>query len=269
LSLTILILRIQIQITKEQIIFLALSGFIGLVIGDSFLFMAFNKIGPRITMLVMALNPAMAAGFAYIFLGEGIPVYGIIGILITLIGILIVLYEKPVLSELSLSLFPDDNKISNKKNTTSKVLNIGLLFAVFGALGQAISLIFIKRAFVIGHIDGFIATNVRILSSLIIFIPFGIIFKKFLNPVALFYKDKRTFSLVVLGSVIGPYLGITFSLIAVSNTKELGIAATLMATIPIMMLPLSYFIYKEKLNRKSIIGTVLAVCGVAILFLRS
>jgi drug/metabolite transporter (DMT)-like permease len=73
--------------------------------------------------------------------------------------------------------------------------------------------------------------------------------------------------MVLIGSVVGPYLGITFSLIAVANTK-VGIASTIMATIPVVMLPMVKFIYKEKLSVKAILGAFLAVIGVAILFIK-
>ena len=71
--------------------------------------------------------------------------------------------------------------------------------------------------------------------------------------------------LTALGSVFGPFLGISFSLIAVKHTK-VGIAATIMALVPILMLPLVRFIYEEKLTWRAIIGAFLAFVGVALLF---
>ena len=68
------------------------------------------------------------------------------------------------------------------------------------------------------------------------------------------------------GSFTGPFLGISFSLIAVAHTK-IGIAATLMATVPIMMLPLVKVIHNEHLSAKAIGGAIIAVAGVAILFI--
>ena len=72
---------------------------------------------------------------------------------------------------------------------------------------------------------------------------------------------------MLFGSIVGPYLGITFSLIAIANTF-VGIASTLIATTPIIMLPMVLIYYKEKLSFISILGTLVAVCGVAILFLK-
>ena len=79
-------------------------------------------------------------------------------------------------------------------------------------------------------------------------------------------KDKRALLFTAIGSVIGPYLGITFSMIAISHAK-VGIASTLMATVPIIMIPMIRFYYKEKLSWISIVGAVVAVSGIAILFL--
>ena len=72
--------------------------------------------------------------------------------------------------------------------------------------------------------------------------------------------------MVVLGSIVGPFLGISFSLLAIKHTA-VGIAATLMATVPIMMLPLVRVIYRERLSWKAILGAIVAVIGVAVLFL--
>ena len=97
-------------------------------------------------------------------------------------------------------------------------------------------------------------------------LPFAILFKKYSNPFKLFLQDKKSLGLVLLGAVIGPYLGITLSFIAIIYT-HVGIASTLMSTMPIIMLPLSKIIYKEKLSMKAVFGAFIAVIGVAILFL--
>ncbi|MDP2362709.1 MAG: DMT family transporter, partial [Ignavibacteria bacterium] len=90
--------------------------------------------------------------------------------------------------------------------------------------------------------------------------------RRYQNPLKVYLKDKKVFALVVLGSIIGPYLGITLSFIAVIYT-HVGVAATLMSTSPIMILPLSMIFYKEKLSWKSIVGAIIAVGGISLLFL--
>ncbi|MBX2975744.1 MAG: DMT family transporter [Ignavibacteriaceae bacterium] len=250
LFLTIFLGGISYTLSMTQIVFLSISGIIGLVIGDSFLFKAYQHIGARYSMLLMAISPAMTAIIGYFFLAENISWLGIIGMIITLGGIALVILER--------------NEIPNSKYKISK---IGILHGLLGALGQSGGLIFAKFAFNEGDIHGFVATFIRIASSIIVLFPLLLIAKKYKNPVSLYRNDLKALGLTIAGSVVGPYLGITFSLIAIVHTK-VGIAATLMSTMPIIMLPMIKYFYKENLSYRSILGAVVAVAGIAILFLR-
>ena len=137
---------------------------------------------------------------------------------------------------------------------------------MLAAFGQGVGLVLAKIAFTGGDVQPLIATFIRITAAVIIMLPVALIMKKYKNPFTLFAKDKKSLGLVALGSIIGPCLGITFSFLAIIHTK-IGIASTLMATIPIIMLPLSKIVYKEKLSAKAIAGAIISVAGVAILFL--
>lgn len=249
LFLTIIISGASLSLTTAQIMYLSISGIIGLVIGDSFLFRAYQFIGPRHGMLLMSLAPAMTAIMAYFVLGEVVSLLGIFGMFITIGGIALVVSEK--------------NEIPTSKYKIDKT---GIFLGVMAALGQAAGLIFAKFAFNIGEINGFVATFIRIFSSIVVFFPLVLLSGKYKNPVTLYKSDTKALKMTILGSILGPYLGITCSLIAVAYTK-VGIAATLMSTVPIIMLPVAVFIQKEKLTWRGIIGAFLAVAGVAILFL--
>jgi drug/metabolite transporter (DMT)-like permease len=281
LVITIPLFGIKYEISLIQIFYLSLSGFIGLVIGDTFLFRAYKDIGPRISMLIMSCNPALAALLAYIFLGEILSVWGILGILITIAGISLVVLQKNE-SDMQLQVEKlkklDENKTvldqSSNQSTfklsnlqTFKPSNLGIIFAFLAAAGQGTGLIFAKLAYLHGDVNGLVATFARILSAVIIMLPMALIAKRYSNPIKIFAKDRKVLFLVILGSIIGPYLGITFSFIAVINTK-VGIASILMSTAPIIMLPLTRIFYKEKLSWRSIIGAFIAVGGVFILFWR-
>lgn len=236
-------------VTFDQIYYLVLSGFAGLVFGDGFLFKSFHTIGARYSMLIMSFVPGISSLLSYLFLGEILSVQSLIGMLVTISGIALVVLEK------------------NSGNSKFQISKVGFIYGFLGALGQAVGLLFAKNAFLLGEINEFAATFVRILSSVIMLFPFMIVLRKYKNPVALYMKDKPALYLTIAGSIIGPFLGITFSLIAISNT-EIGIASTLMSTTPILMLPMVRIYYKEKISAAGIIGTFVAVCGVAILFLR-
>jgi drug/metabolite transporter (DMT)-like permease len=250
LTITILVMQFDINMSFSQFMNLAISGFIGLVFGDGFLFKSFQYIGARISMLIMALVPAMSTLMAFVFLGETITFIAVIGIFITLFGIAIVVLER-------------GNKIEGKTNISFR----GIFYGFLGAVGQAVGIIFAKQAFIEGPINGFVATQVRIVSSLIFFLPLFAFVKQIKHPVKIFRADSKAFLFTSIGSLVGPFLGITFSLIAISNTK-VGVASTLMATVPIIMLPLVHFYYKEKLTLISIFGALIAVFGIALLFVK-
>lgn len=246
---TIIIADVTFLVNSQQFFYLTISGFLGLTVGDTFLFAAFRRIGPRISMLLMSFNPAIATILAWIFLGESMSTLSIIGIFITLSGISLVILEKP--------------KVDRSKFPITK---IGIFYGFMAAFGQATGLIMAKQAYNIGEIHYLTATLYRIVTSIITLLPLGIYMKKYLEPIKLYKNDFKSLKMIGIASIIGPYLGITLSFLAVTNTK-VGIASTLMSTIPIIMLPLTYFIYKEKLTTKSIVGAFIAVAGVAMLFL--
>jgi drug/metabolite transporter (DMT)-like permease len=250
LFLTILLTHINYSLSYSQIYFLILSGIAGLVLGDTFLFKAFQYIGARIGMLLMALVPAMSTVLAFIFLNETISLPGILGIIITLSGIFIVILEK--------------KEIHSSKIKTNK---LGIFYGILGALGQASGLILAKFAFEEGNINGFVATFIRISSSVFIILFLALILRKYKNPIKVYSKDSKALISTIIGTILGPFLGITFSLVAIEYTK-VGIASTLMAMVPVIMLPLIRYYYKEKLSWRAVSGAFLAVGGVAILFIR-
>jgi drug/metabolite transporter (DMT)-like permease len=249
LSITIFVMGFSISLSSSQIFYLAISGFIGLVFGDTFLFKAYQHIGARLGMLIMSLAPAISAFFAFMFLNENLSLIGLLGIIVTIAGIAVVVLQQ-----------------EEKPTSKYKISKIGIFYAFLGAVGQGVGLIFAKLAFNQGDINGFVATYYRITIAILIFYPIYALSTKQVNPFRAYHGNKKALTYTFVGSIIGPYLGITFSMIAISFTK-VGIASTIMASVPILMLPFSKYYYKEKLSWKSIVGAVLAVGGIALLFL--
>ena len=245
---TILAMRLDVQLSWSQIGNLAVSGIIGLVFGDTFLFQSYVYNGARISMLIMSVAPAISALLAYFLIDEVLSLWGVLGMLVTIGGIAIV---------------ASDRREDGKHSLT----RIGLVYGFFGALGQGAGLIFARLAFDEGEIHGLVATFVRVVPAIFLLFPLAVLTKRLQYPIRTLSKDKRALVLTSLGALLGPYFGITFSLIAVAHTK-VGIAATLMGTSPIMMLPMVRFLQKEVLTWRAILGAFVAVAGVAILFLR-
>lgn len=246
---TIVWFRLPSASNVQQILFLSLSGLIGLVLGDTFLFKSFDEIGPRITMIVMASNPIFGAILAYFIFSEIISPLGITGMLITISGIILVVSK------------------SNRKSQRLKISAMGLVYALLATIGQAVGLIFTKMAFFAGEIHPITATFLRVVSAFVTLIIIGLVLRR-LNFEKL--KDSfrpKTTAMLILGSLIGPYFGITLSYIAVSYAP-IGIASTIMSLQPILMLPISRYYYKEHIGIYALIGSILAVMGLVLLFMR-
>ena len=143
---------------QARLLNLVISGIIGLVIGDSFLFKAFQSIGARVSMLLMASSPAMSSILAYFFLGESLSLFGFIGIAVTIFGIGLVVLDR-----------------SELPNAKFKINKLGILYGLLGALGQAAGLIFAKFAFEEGEVHKMVATFIRIISSVLILLIIALI----------------------------------------------------------------------------------------------
>ena len=250
LSVSVLVMGLAIDLSLSQVLNLVYSGILGLVLGDTFLFRAFKDIGARISMLLMALVPAMTALLAWAFLDEALSLQSIAGMVVTMTGITIVILERQPTA-----------------GGRQPVNGRGILFGILAAFGQASGLIFAKFALMEAPIHGFVATLVRIGAAVVIFLPVAVLMKWYRHPIRTYARDPKALAYTGIGAVIGPYLGITFSLIAIANT-EVAIATTIMSLPPIIMLPLVRIVYKERLTLRAVGGALLAVAGVALLFLR-
>lgn len=228
-------------------VFLSLSGLIGFFIGDMFLFQSYLEIGVRVSSLIMATSPPITALLGYIFLDERISSKGIIGMLITLIGISIVILSKD----------KDEGKF--KINHSIK----GIIFAILGSFGQSLGLVLSKMG--MGEYNFLAATQIRIIAGFISFTVLFIVLKKF-NDVKVALKDKEAMKSITIGSLFGPFIGVSLSLFSLKYTTA-GISSTISAITPVTIIPFSILIFKEKIKPKEILGAVLSVIGVGILFI--
>lgn len=234
----------------QPALWLAVSGVIGLAIGDTFLFQAFVLIGSRLSMLLLSLAPPMTVILAFFFLGEVVSFTGILGIIITIAGV------SWVVAERTPDAFGQKTRVSWN----------GVFFGVMASLGQAVGLIFAKKGLV-PEMNPLFATLIRMFSAAIILWPLTLLMGRVKTPRELFSQDRTALKLVLAGVVFGPFLGVTLSLISVKYT-DTGVAATLMSIVPVLMIPLVIILEKEKPTWRAVLGAVIAVAGVALIFLR-
>lgn len=227
---------------------LSLSGVIGLSLGDFFFFQSLISVGPRLGSLLLSLAPIFGSLIAWTFFGETLTPLQITGIALALAGIgwVVISHEEP-------------------DNTPHGHTRRGVIFGALAGLGQAVGLVLSKQG-MSGDFSPFQANAIRMLAA-VIFIWLGVIIQKQTGgTITALRKQPKSLSLIALGALIGPVLGVTASLLAVQHA-EVGVASTLMALPPVILLPISYFVFKEKVGWQAIAGTLLAIVGVAALFL--
>lgn len=240
--------------SSEQWFWIGLSGIVGLGIGDFGLFAAFVTIGPRRSVLIMSLSPIFAAFGAYLMLGEILSPLIITGIAVTLIGVIVVILEK------------EEN--SDEKPISKKLKTWGVFLAFIGAIGQGIGLVFAKKGM---WLDPSIMMNplsvafVRIIMGAL-FIWTCVVVMRRLPEVRKALKSKKGMGQTAAGAFIGPFVGVTLSMVAIAYTQA-GVAQTLMSLMPVFIIPAIWVLYKQKTSWRGVLGAIVAVIGVAILLL--
>jgi drug/metabolite transporter (DMT)-like permease len=204
-------------------------------------------------MLIMALVPPITAITGWIVLGETLTMLNIAGMIITIAGICLVVLKKEVPETIN----------GTRNNFRFRYPVKGVLLAVGGAFGQAVGLVLSK--FGMKDYDAFASSQIRVLAGMIGFIVLFFVLRRW-NNVWAGIKNGKGMLLTSVGAVFGPFLGVSFSLVAIQNTNT-GVAATIMSIVPVLIIPPAVILFKERVNLKEIIGAVIAVGGVALLFL--
>ncbi|HRI69109.1 MAG TPA: DMT family transporter, partial [Polyangium sp.] len=203
-------------------LWLIASGLVGYLFGDICLFRAFVLIGPRLSMLLMALAPPMAAVFGFFLLNERLSSLGIAGMIVTVGGIVWVVLERPESTE------------GNQSTSAKKIPIQGILLGLGGALGQAGGMILSKIG--MGEYDVVASGQIRVLAGILgfsgIFTAIG-----WWGKTRDAIRDKTALGYASIGAFMGPFLGVSLSLVAIRYT-ETGIAATLMSTTPVLIIPI-------------------------------
>jgi drug/metabolite transporter (DMT)-like permease len=239
--------------TLYQWKWLSLSGLVGFVVGDLLLFQAFVVIGARISMLIMSLAPPIAAYAGWLILGEELTLINWAGMTVTISGIVMVILKREK-RELNGSVL---RKIRSSYSVP------GILLALGGATGQAAGLVLSKKG--MGSYDAFSASQIRILTGIAGFTLLFFFMRRW-TKVFEAVKNQAAMKRIALGSFFGPFLGVSFSLLAVQNT-ETGVAATLMSVVPVLIIAPSVIFFGEKVNGKEILGAVITVAGVSLFFI--
>lgn len=245
----------------ETWMWMGLSGFVGLFLGDYCLFKSYIYISSRYSQLFMTLAPAAAAIAAWVTLGETMTWKNILAMTITLSGIAMTVLAKG-----------DDGK-GLSFNLPWK----GMLYAIGAGLGQGCGLVLSKigmehyeadiPAAMMADMESvipFSANMIRCVAGFVCFL-LVVLLGKGGKVLAGNVKDGKAMKMMLTAVIFGPFLGVGFSLMAVQYTN-VGIAQTLMALTPILIILPSYWIFKQPVTVKGVIGACVSVVGAALFF---
>lgn len=244
---------IPLDAPPELWFWLSLSGLVGFVFGDIFLFQSYIDIGARKALVVFVSSPLITALLGFGLLGEKISPVGIAGMCIVIAAITwVVVSSKDGEGEM------DAMSVTRKSRRTR-----GVVFAFFGALGQSGGLVLSKMA--APSYDAIAATQIRVIAGLVGFL-FVAIFLRRCRECVVAVKNIPALKALAIGAFFGPFLGVSLGMFAIQRTSS-GIAATLMGLTPILILVPSVLIRKERITIREVFGSALAVFGSALIFL--
>jgi drug/metabolite transporter (DMT)-like permease len=236
----------------EVVVPLLLSGFVGIFVGDTLLFAALNRLGPRRTGVIFALNAPMAAVLGWLVLGERLEPAAVLGIAVTVAGVVLAI------------LFGRRQASVHAWEAVRGPLWIGVAIGLSAAAGQAVGSLIARPAMATG-IDPFAASMLRVGVAAV-----GLTLLTALPLEAVRPRGSLTLAVAAqtaLTGLLALAIGMTLLLYALSG-GEVGIVSTLSATSPVIILPLLWLRTGEVPAWGAWVGAGLVVVGMALIFWR-
>ncbi|MFW5691161.1 MAG: DMT family transporter [Chloroflexota bacterium] len=253
----------------ERWLYLGVSGVIGFWLGSVAIVNAFMRIGPRLTLLITATSPILSTIMAWVLLDQTLERDSLFGILLTIGGIIYV--------------------VSGRRGSTGTLPNggsyrAGVIFALGGALGQATSFIFSTlglaapdAAVNLFAFDGLAlvsltsfhpltASLMRLIVAMIAIWLAAVLRGRVISSLQAMRVRPTDARFLLVGAVTGPVIGASLVMISL-QLIPVGVSSTLANLTPLFLIPLSALVFKEQITLRAGVGTIIAIVGVALLFL--
>jgi len=241
---------LPVDATPHAWAWLTVSGLVGFTFGDLCLYRSYLVIGPRLSTLMMSLVPLITALGGWLALGETLTPRDLLGMTLTVGGVAWAILERT-------------KPAAGGAGPGGHVTPGGILLGLGGALGQASGLVLSKIG--MGTYNAMAATQVRVLAGMtgyaLLFFALG-----WWPNVRRGLADRKALGLAALGAFFGPFLAVTLALVAIRAIAA-GVAASIMALTPVLILPLVVVLRGERVGLGGLVGALVAVSGVALLFL--
>src|SRR4029434_9965005 len=227
-----------------------LSGVVGFALGDTALFGALQRIGPRLTILLtQCLAAPIAASVEWAWLGTKLKPIEFVCSTVILAGV-------------ALALAPDRSFEGSRRTFW-----IGVLCGIGSAAGQALGAVISRKANSVSEaagmmVDGGTAAYQRILAGLLV-TGLSFVFVKQMRPVPGTVgaaQWRQAWPLVMANALAGPTLGVACYQWALRTTAS-GIVLPIVATSPLVTMLLAWLMDGERPSRRVAWGGLIAVAG--------
>lgn len=227
---------------------LATSGLVGIVMGDTAVYAAMARLGPRRAALLYATNAPFAAVLGFLVLGETLSVARIIGIALVLTGVWLAIAYR-------------DANTAGKWEQVHGRLSTGVALGLLGGLGQALAALMVRPVMAAG-MDAAAAACVRSAAALAGLLALAALPRfRTHNP-----PTPGTLAVAGLSGILGMGAGMTLILFALSASPA-GVVTTLASTTPVLLLPLLWMVSGTRPALPAWLGAIVVVAGVALLSL--
>jgi drug/metabolite transporter (DMT)-like permease len=232
-------------------VWIGLSGIAGLAIGDSALFSAFTRIGPRRSMMLMATAPVFTVITAWFLLAEHLGTRDLLTIALIICGVLLAVSGR-------------EKHTGAWGGLSTRQLRTGYLLGLAAAAGQGLGSTFVKLGMT-GGVDPLGATLVRMVWAMAVLWVFVAPRR---STAERWHRLADRRGLLALGGAIllGPFISVWISIIAIKHAST-GIAQAFLGTVPIWVILPSWIFYRDRPSVVTLLGVLVAVGGGALLFL--
>ena len=249
LAVSLAIFRPELPTRPEVWLTLALSGLVGLAIGDTALFAALGRLGAQKTSALQCLAPPIAAFLAFLFLAEALDIGQLAGIGITVAAVL------------GTIAFGKESTVPSTSGVPA--VTRGVLFAVLAAITQAIGMVLARKGFQEAGV--LVGTAIRFVPAVVVLIAF----QAFRRPRFLWKDTGLRSAKQVLALGIAAFFGTFVGVLGLSTGAkyaEVGAVMAISYSFPVWTIPIAWVFLKERTNWRCLICTVLAVAGVVMMF---
>jgi len=249
-GLTLLLTRIAyVPLSPLNLALMSLSGLIGIGMGDVALFAAFQRIGPTRTSMIKLLSPLFVSLVAFISLGEKLGIFDLVGMAITILGIILVVSER----------------LPHSQETPPRFWE-GVGLALLATLAEVIGVNFSHQVLVQTPIDPLWGTLLRLVSAAVFLALFVLLTRQQIGSWLKTSDSSRLVKLISVGVFCGTFVGLWLQQ-TVLKTTAAGVAQTFFSASPLFILLIQAAVQRRWPSSRALGGVLVSIAGIALIFL--